>query len=87
MNKPTETAFHLILLTLSTCVIHHIIKLQKSSCLHSNKPVINWGNLCALRQKIIVKLVCLIVKLKDQVNMNEVKSLLTLSPRHNKALN
>lgn len=87
MNKPTETAFHLILLTLSTCVIHHIIKLQKSSCLHSNKPVINWGNLCALRRKIIVKLVCLIVKLKDQVNMNEVKSLLTLSPRHNKALN
>ena len=37
MNKPTETAFHLILLTLSTGVIHHIINLQKSSCLQSKR--------------------------------------------------
>lgn len=38
-------------------------------------------------KKIISQFGCLIEKLIDQVYMNEVKLLLTLSPRHNRALN
>ena len=39
------------------------------------------------KKKIISQFGCLIEKLIDQVYMNEVILLLTLSPRHNRALN
>ena len=71
--------------------VHHIRNLQKSRYVDSNKPYRNGGNLLALRQKKIIIIIsqfgCLLEKLIDQVYMNEVKLLLTWSPRHNRALN